>query len=297
MTAFILLAFLLLGITAVLLLVPLMRPPVLSGAENSQRDTTLAILRGQLAELEQERAAGTLSADEFETGAEDLKRRILEEAQAQPAAVPQNPPLPMIVPLVALFFIGTSSVLGYLALGKPAALSLETRAADAPLSETEIDAMVAGLAERLKEDPSNEKGWIMLGRSYKALNRPAEAAEAYAHAEALIAQDAALLVDYAEILATVQGNLNGKPIALIEKALQLNPDHGQALFMAGVAAYESGDKYRATDYWEKLLPLAQQTDPDTYNLLKTKIAEIRAEAAAEDAEKNRKSPPKTPRKK
>ncbi|MDR2165382.1 MAG: c-type cytochrome biogenesis protein CcmI [Zoogloeaceae bacterium] len=292
MIAFLLAVLLLFVVTAALLLAPLLRPVRPGHAEHVRREATLLVLRDQLADLEQEKATGSLSDAEFETGAEDLKRRILEETRAEPPGgeAPENADRDsrgkpgVVVPFFVLAALLLGSVSGYLVLGRPAALDPAARATapaeNAPMDPAQVDAMIARLTARLKENPGDAEGWITLGRTYKALDRPAEAAEAFSHAEARMEKDPDLLIGYAETLAATQGNLSGKPGALVGKALALDPDHVQGLFLAGVAAYENGDKKKAADYWEKLLPHAQRTDAATHDLLRKKIAELRAETGA-----------------
>ena len=48
-----------------------------------------------------------------------------------------------------------------------------------------IRAMVEGLAEKLKENPDDLKGWLMLARSYEVLGEVEKAGQARARAEAL----------------------------------------------------------------------------------------------------------------
>ncbi|MDR2678420.1 MAG: c-type cytochrome biogenesis protein CcmI [Zoogloeaceae bacterium] len=293
---FLLSAFALFALVAALLLFPLLRPGIAKApAAAAQREMTLAILRSQLAELEAEKAAGTLSEASFAASAEDLQRRILDEAanaQTAPAVAGESRRLAdTIAPLLVCLVLGVGGLTGYLFLGSPAALSPEARAAapatDAPVTREQIEAMVAGLAERLQANPGDLEGWITLGQSYRVLNRPAEAAAAYAKAESRIAQDAALLVEYAEVLAAAQGHWKGKPEAQLAAARKLAPEYGQAIFLSGVAAYENGDKLKAADFWEQLLPRAKETDEATYNLLVEKIAQLRAEAKAEKQGKKR----------
>lgn len=110
----------------------------------------------------------------------------------------------------------------------------------------------------MKDNPDDEKGWIMLARSYKTLGRLQEAADAYAKGGKLLQENAALLTDYAETLASLsEGRFAGKPTQLINQALKLNPEEPQALILA-VAAGEREDYKAAIGYWErKPLPMVE----------------------------------------
>jgi len=117
-----------------------------------------------------------------------------------------------------------------------------------------MEANVAKLAERLKQNPNDAEGWQMLGRSYMILNRFAEAANAYQRASALNDKNAELWANYAEALAMANDRqLAGKPSEALDRALQLDPNNQKALDLAGSAAYQAGNYQKAIDYWQKLL--------------------------------------------
>jgi cytochrome c-type biogenesis protein CcmH len=116
--------------------------------------------------------------------------------------------------------------------------------------------MVARLAQKLASNPDNGEGWVMLARSYNALGRFGEAAAAYAKAEAKYPQDSQFLADYADSLAMAQGqSLEGKPEALIRRALQADGNNLKALALAGTAEFEKSDFAKAIEYWGRMLPL------------------------------------------
>jgi len=108
--------------------------------------------------------------------------------------------------------------------------------------ERQIAAMVESLAQRLKQRPDDADGWVLLAHSYQALERFAEATDAYAHADALIPNNASLLADYADALAMAQGRrLEGAPAALIQRALAIDPKQKKALALAATVALETRD--------------------------------------------------------
>ena len=55
-----------------------------------------------------------------------------------------------------------------------------------------VSSLVDGLAKRLYENPDDAGGWLLLAKSYRHLDRPAEANTAYANAKQLGQSDADL---------------------------------------------------------------------------------------------------------
>ncbi len=251
MTTFLALATLLVVATAFFLALPLLRRPrTPTGADQSAAN--LAIFRDQLAELEHERDEGSLTAAAFEQAKAELQRRLLEEVQPTAQAGRESAPsrkaalaVVVIVPLLGLA--------GYAHLGTPAALDPANTQPQHRVTAGEIEGMVEKLAQRLRQNPDDAKGWVMLARSYKMLGRYAESAEAYGKGFALVENEPALLADYAEMLAISGNGFAGKPTELLDKALKLAPEDPQVRLLAGAAAGERGDFAIAATHWEKAL--------------------------------------------
>lgn len=276
MTLFVVFAALLVVATAALLLPALLRKPRSVDA-GERREANLAIFRDQLAELERERAEGSLGEADFEQARSELQRRLLEEVQPDAPTAPVRPAgrRTAIVLVIALPLLAAA---GYLVLGNPR--GLDPMQTQATISPQQIEGMLGKLVERLKQNPDDAQGWVMLARSYKVLGRFPEAAEAYSHAGALLDADAALLADYAEVLSQTQGgNLRGKPAELIARALQVAPDEPQALLLAGAEASDRQDFAGAAKYWERLLAQLEPGSEEAQTL-EAAIAKAREIAGA-----------------
>lgn len=245
-------------------------PPLLQSAatrvdESGQKEANVAIYRDQISELEIDLANGIVSQEQFDQDRDEIERRLLEDVTSHDA-VPSKPLKPpkegrgvvyavaLGLPIVAVAF--------YLRVGNPYAAPTVANApvpSMAPtgtgdMSQQRIEANVASLAKRLEQNPGDLAGWTMLGRSYASLGKYREASAAYAKASALKPDDADLLADYAFSLAMGSDQkLQGKPVELIKKALQLDPENPKALELAGSAAFEAQDYKRAIEYWQKLL--------------------------------------------
>jgi cytochrome c-type biogenesis protein CcmH len=254
MTTFIALATLMTVAAAILLAIPLLRRP--KGATEAGVDRgaiNLDIFRDQLAELEAERDEGSLTAADFEQARTELQRRLLEDVKPELLPGKESAPSRKTAVLVCLL-LPIAGLGGYALLGQPQALNPEQTKPHQQVTAAQIEGMVSKLAARLKENPDDPKGWVMLARSYKMMGRYPEAAEAYSHATTLVEKDPTLLADYAELLAISGEGFKGKPTELINKALKLAPEDPQVLLLAGAAAGERGDFKASVAYWEKVLP-------------------------------------------
>ncbi|WP_291994366.1 c-type cytochrome biogenesis protein CcmI [Candidatus Accumulibacter sp. ACC003] len=254
MTAFLIAAALLVVAVLAILLPPLLRAPRPSAAAD-RREANLAIFRDQLGELERERRDGSLAEDDFAQAHQELQRRLLDELQV-PASVPTSASAGGKTAFALLLIIPLAAAAGYALLGNQQALDPLQR--QARITPQQIEGMVAGLVEKLRQNPDDSQGWLMLARSYRVLERFPQAAEAYARAGALVDHDPALLADYADVLSRSTGaGLKGKPTALIEQALKIDPNEPQALLLAGAAAADREDFAAAAAYWQRLLTLVE----------------------------------------
>jgi cytochrome c-type biogenesis protein CcmH len=121
-----------------------------------------------------------------------------------------------------------------------------------PMATAQVQAMVDGLAARLKNEPANAEGWLMLGRSYSVLGQFEPAIAAYRHLLTLEPKNAQALADLADALAaTRQGRFDGEPAQLVEQALAADGNHLKALMLAGTVAFDRQDYAGALRHWEK----------------------------------------------
>ncbi len=256
MTQFAIFAALLLAVVFAFLLPPLWLGLRRQGAAD-RKAANLAIFRDQLAELEREQAEGTLAEADFVQARSELQKRLLEEVDRSDDEEQPVSHAPTRKTAIALLLaLPLLALAGYALLGNPRGLDPAQTMAQPKMSPDQINAMVEKLAAKVAANPDDMQGWLMLARSYKVLGRYEEAIKAYARAEKEIAKEPDLLASYAETIAMAGGNqgLQGKPTALVEKALKLDPKHGHSLFLAGAAAMERGDRKAAIGYWEALLP-------------------------------------------
>jgi cytochrome c-type biogenesis protein CcmH len=136
----------------------------------------------------------------------------------------------------------------------------------------EIAAMVGKLEQHLRDQPADQKGWIMLGRAYAVLERPADAAGAYRRAYAL-GPDPDAATGLAEALSLLSGGqITPEADKLLEEALALAPGNPKALFYGGLAAAVRGQPALAKERWMALKNL--HPPPQIEQMLDARIAEL-----------------------
>lgn len=257
MTAFIAVAVVLTLTVLALVLVPLL----LKERERqvgSSRDLSIAVLRDQLSDLEDQRKAGLLDSTMFVEEQAELERRALEDGAGSGAAAAFKSGRKLALAVVLGLAMPALVVGLYVKLGTPE--SLKPQAAAEPgshaLTPQQIQAMTDKLAERLQSNPDDGEGWLMLGRSYTTLGRYPEAAAAFGRATTLLPPNPNLLADYADVMAMAQGRrLSGEPEKIIARALAIDPRHIKSLALMGSAAFERGDFATAVQVWRGILAL------------------------------------------
>jgi cytochrome c-type biogenesis protein CcmH len=272
-------ATLLVCLTLASLLWPLLRARHIQEAPDAET-AAIAVYRDQRQALDAEYADGVITPGEREAAIAELARRLGDELGAplgRTGALPQR--RAWVVALTLLILIPSAAGVLYARLGNPGAAALAASSPESSghdLSESQLVAMVDQLAARLKSHPEEAEGWQLLARSYAALGRFRDAADAYAHADALTPNNADLIADYADALAMAQGKrLAGKPLELVRRALSIDPQHRKALALAATAALEARDLDGALAYWRQLLAQFPQGSDDAKQISAI-VAEIEA---------------------
>jgi len=274
MGVFVMAAAVLVAVTLLLLLRPWRKAPQAESA--STREINAGVYRDQLQELDRDLAAGLISEPDHEQARAELQRRLLDDANVGEAtsAAPFGSRRTSLA-LVVLLPLAAAGL--YTWLGSPAALDPQaTRVA----TQQDVEKMVTDLAARMAKDPSDPKGWIVLARSYRVMNRLPQAEDAFNHIGEQLFQNATLLAEYADVLATrAMGNFDGKPMEMVNRALQLDPQNPMALSLAATAAYNRNDLAAAVAQWERLLTIVPP-DSDDAKWLSEAVTKTRAQMGA-----------------
>ena len=127
----------------------------------------------------------------------------------------------------------------------------------------DLSQLAAKLAEKLEKNPDHPDGWALLARTYVELKRHKDALPAFEKASSVIDKDPDLLADYADAIAmTNNGVFDQKSIALVDKALAVNPHHVKSLMLKATIAFNHKEYKVAIESWEKILK-TPDLDPET----------------------------------
>jgi cytochrome c-type biogenesis protein CcmH len=176
--------------------------------------------------------------------------------------------------LAAVIIIGAAAILYPLWSNWNWHTPAQSQAAAGP----DVAAMVATLEKHLQEQPDDLKGWLMLGRSYIAMNRLDDALVAYDHARRLDGKSPEAAMGLGEAMSLRAGGEITPPASqLFEEALSEAPGNPQALLYGGFAAATRGDRALARSRWQTLKSM--HPPPQIEKMLDARIAELGPEEA------------------
>jgi len=217
----------------------------------------LAVYRDQLAELEREVARGVLPESEAAAARLEIQRRLLAAAaEAGKARPPRRPGASIRLAAVLVLLLPAAAVAIYLDIGSPRlpALPFAARAAGSAQSP-ELASLVDQLKERMKTNPQDPRGWMLLGGAESELGRFADGAVAYGKAiAALNAKGEPVPGDlrsrYGEALAAAaDGQVTPAAKSAFAAALGSDPHDPRARFYLALADSQAGHLEDALGKW------------------------------------------------
>ncbi len=152
----------------------------------------------------------------------------------------------LAVPLASYFL--------YQGVGTPMALN-SASIEPAPASSTDMNELTDQLRSRLSDTPKDAEGWVLLGRSYKTLQKYPESLEAMETANRLMPDQPLIMVELVEAQLFASGNpiLSDQMVSVLEQAVETEPTLQKGLWLLGIAAAQSGNHEAAIDWWNRLM--------------------------------------------
>jgi len=260
-------------INAILILIALafVLPSLLkkhSTLKDGRREQNIFIANEQLKELETHLEQGEIDSVDYQSTRDELEQSLFSDVnELGDSPLQTNSNSSVLSTTFIALLIPVIAISVYLKVGnqayteeidsKKAVVNALPKKAD---GTTDIDAMVLGLQKKMEADPNNAKGWFMLGRSYMVLKRYPDATKSYEKALKLKPESADIMLSLADSLAMLNnGEITGRPVELINKALEVQPNNLTGLWLGGMAARQQGKYLIAIDRWKRAL--SQVSDP------------------------------------
>jgi cytochrome c-type biogenesis protein CcmH len=267
----------------VIVLPPLFRGKPEESASSDDADLrNIKIARERLNELKANRDSGGISQTQYDEQVAELELTLAEDlgiAKQAGQSVGDGRWLAyVLLPLLPICAFGMYFTLGHYQALDPAYVAQQQEGQGPAMpSPDQINAMVAKLEEKLKAEPNNVEGWLMLGRSYKVMQKYPAAVTALNRAYELDKNNPDVVLPYAEALMLANNNnWAGKPVELVEQVLASDSKNVTAVWFSAMSYAQSGNKPKAVEQLKKLSALLPPDSPD-----KQQIAQIIANADAQ----------------
>ncbi|MFQ2084266.1 c-type cytochrome biogenesis protein CcmI [Aeromonas veronii] len=130
---------------------------------------------------------------------------------------------------------------------------------DAKVTEQDLLDFTLALRTRLKDEPNDYRGWLLLGRLALDGNDPEMASEALERAYTLAPQKSLVAVPYAQTLMMTGDEAQAD--ALLQAAIAQDPDNIEARSVYAFMALQKEDFQTALARWQAMLPLMEKGTP------------------------------------
>ena len=253
------------GLTAIVLFV-LLRPLMAAGMESRAAESfDAAVYRDQLKEIESDRARGLIGDREVEAARIEIARRLLaadEKARGADRAKTSGGTAKAAILIVGVALPLLSLGL-YLTYGSPRLPDqpLAARLED-PASDQNVEALVAKVEARLRQNPEEGEGWEAIAPVYLRWGRYIEAAEAYARAIRLLGPSAKRLSGEGQALVLANdGLVTPEARKSLEEALKHDATLIEPRILLAIAKEQDGQFKAAAEDWRGLLATAKGDEP------------------------------------
>jgi cytochrome c-type biogenesis protein CcmH len=256
-----------------------LKNPALVEVPELQSKTNRMIHQEHLADLDRALAEGRLTALQHQSARDELLRHLLDDAAQdddRPIALVPARWLWMVVALVVL------SGLSYVQLGAPQTwwpVPLSQRVKISATTPEQLAEQTRVWQEATQKRPEDAEAWLTLARLHAAQNVHAPAEQAFARVLAL-SPEPDLWIERAQMKALSAGGVYaGEPWQWIQDVLRTQPQHLNALVLAGSAALSEKRYPAAQDYWQRALALVP-ADSEAGQGLQQALAQAAELAAA-----------------
>lgn len=235
-----------------------------------RESTNVDIYKNQLHDLEQEKEAGRINDENYESLVAEVKRNLLLDTEQQQNTT-NHEGGKWLMPVMALVLV-FSSVLLYKQLGAENEVEIASalkRSFQSGFEKEDAVELIERLNVQITQTPKDVEVWYLIGRLNFDMGNFDQAVVGFTgvlqHLAPEATQDKAVALAQ---LAQAQFFANGRKLdkateSLLKDALAINPRDNTSLGLLGVAAYEAEDYPQAIGYWNRLLKLMNPQNPST----------------------------------
>lgn len=218
--------------------------------------------RQRLAGIDQDIVAGKLDAEQADIAKAELAKELVSFRAIKPsenvsdAAFQSDQQFAGRWLKIAGVLAPILAVAIYVGVGNPSlpAVPLAQREA----AQITFEDAIAQIEEQMERDPSDIRGWQVLGPAYLRVERFEDAVNAFQHVVDLSPRSADTLTNLAEArLMANRGVLDSEIEELLTEATLLDATHIRSRFFLAAEATRTQDWENAAQIWEELLGLSQ----------------------------------------
>ena len=223
--------------------------------EDVQSQAHRRIQQQHLKDLDSALAEGRLSTAQHAAARDEALRHLLADVSLAQASGHAAAPVPWTWVVLALAVL---SALSYLQLGAPQTwwpVPLSQRVQVSATTPEQLAEQTRVWQQATQNRPDDAEAWLTLARLHAAQNAHAPAEQALARVLAL-SPEPDLWIERAQMKALSAGGVyTGEPWQWIQDVLREQPQHLNALVLAGSAALSEKRHAAAQTYWQQALAL------------------------------------------
>jgi len=267
----------------VIILLPLVRTAK-DHAEN-RREQNIHIAQDQLIKLKEDKQQGVINQQEYDLARSDLEKTLYSDLAVQTSEVSVDSGTDYTMSSILVVLVPITVIALYYLLGSPSFVTMQQTNEQSTSVSVErdtngkvgdISSMFESLQQRLKQNPDDVRGWMMMGLTYMHYEQFEQALAAYQKADALLPNDSdiQLALDRAEKAISSNKNTelpdniekkmvapNGQTIDVgamvmrLRTKLEANPDNLQGWLMLGRSYSNLGRDADAVYAYQQALSL------------------------------------------
>jgi len=235
---------------------------------NDRQQQNIDIARANKSALDSQLSQHELSQQEYDTSLHDLETALaldLENTERTSQQRQGKWAIWLLAGLVPVLSIGLYFKLGeYRVIGDPTLmLASDSTQAQNQHADLSIEEMVEVVKQRLLDNPEDAQGWFVLGKTMMVQQKFDAAVTAFQRTHDLVGEEPGVLFSLADAIAMQNnGVMQGEPEQLVNRGLDIEPNHPTGLWLTGLAAEQRQDYPVAHASWVRLLAL-MENEPES----------------------------------